>query len=98
LAAAAAASGMTLTKDISVLDGSSVGSRNINGSAAISTPFTNLGPTDSHTAGVGPTPRVSVLLYMISFWQESSPTSATVLYFKLTSGVHFLSVTCLLCI
>jgi len=62
LAAAAAASGITLTKDISVLDGSSVGSRTMNGTPALSTPFTNLGPTDSHTAGVGPTPRVSVSL------------------------------------
>ena len=56
MAAAAAASGMTLSKDITQLDGSS---RNMNGTV-IPTPFTNMGPNDTHTAGVGPTPRVSV--------------------------------------
>lgn len=54
MAAAAAASGITLGKDITGLDGAT---RSMNGTN-ISTPFTNLGPNDS--PGVGPTPRVSV--------------------------------------
>ena len=63
MAAAAAASGMTLGKDITGLDTSS---RNMNGTA-IPTPFTNLGPNDSHAAGVGPTARVSVDSVLILF-------------------------------
>ena len=54
MAAAAAASGITLGKELTVLDGAT---RNMNGTN-ISTPFTNLGPNDS--SGVGQTPRVSV--------------------------------------
>lgn len=54
MAAAAAASGITLGKDMSALENTS---RNMNGTN-ISTPFTSMGPNDS--PGVGPTPRVSV--------------------------------------
>lgn len=62
MAAAAAASGIALSKDISGLEGTSV-SRNMNGAATISTPFPNVGgPSDA--AGVGPAPRVSLAILL----------------------------------
>ena len=61
MAAAAAANGISLSKDGQSLDAQSRNAM-VNGTG-ISSPFTNLGPTDTHTTDVGTAaPRVSTVL------------------------------------